>query len=93
MHDDEHDFTEEKEGIQRLYGKVKKMFQRKSWERGKATKKMLVNLEAIRNAIYCTDDYRHSALYESELPIEIHKAMEKESKELRKWLKNTDYEE
>ena len=92
MHD-ECNFDDEKEGIRKLEGQVKKMFQRKTWEQNKATNKTMVKLKELRNAIYRTDDYRYSDLYKSDLPPEIRKEMAKESKELEKWLKETDYEE
>ena len=93
VHNDDENLAGEKAEIEKLRGQIKKMFQRKGWEQNTATSRTLVNLREIRNAIYKTDDYRYSDLYESDLPPEMRKAMEKESKELRKWLKETDYEE
>ena len=93
MCDDEIGIVDEKETIKKLQDQVKKMFQRKNWERNKSTEKTLAQLEQLRNAIYRTDKYRYSKLHESALPPELRKAIRRESEELHKFLRRTDYEE
>ena len=90
-HDNDH-FSEENDEIIKMREQVKKMFQRKNWEKNKATKRTLHTLENLRDNIYRTDAYRDSDLAESDLPIEIRQGMEKQSEKLQKWLADTDYE-
>ena len=92
MYDDE-ELDDEKATFKKLHDQVKKMFQRKTWEHNKATGKTLAHMTHLRNAIYRTDDYRRSKFYQSTLPPKLREAMRRESKELRKWLTKTDYEE
>lgn len=90
--DDYHDFHEEKVDMKLYAAKMKKMFQRKSWTRNRATRKTLDALTEMRRGIYLTDAYRNSEINESAIPLALRKAMARESAELGKWLRRTDYE-
>ncbi len=79
---------EEDKEVEKLHAKFKKIFQRKAWENNEAKLQTLKNLTELRDAIYCTDDYRHSTLSEdgSTLKPYMRKKMVKESEKLKKWL-------
>ena len=85
------DEGEEKE-TKKFTEKVKKIFQRKSWEKGTARKATLAELESIRNAIFCCEDYQKSKLYGNSLSLKTRQAIKRASKKLEKRLLKEDYE-
>ncbi len=58
-HTEGENYTEEEEVKEQIKfcDKYKKMFQRKNWEKSKATKRTLSALEALRDALYKTEEY------------------------------------
>jgi ElaB/YqjD/DUF883 family membrane-anchored ribosome-binding protein len=70
--------------------KFKKIFQRV--QKSIINKSTLIELEKLREAIYTCDDYRHSKLYQSELPPGVGECLAEESKKLEAWLLQNDYE-
>ena len=82
-----------KKSLGKWQERIKKTFQRKTWEQNKATGKVLADLEKLRDAIYLTDEYRYSDLHESRLTLKLRKGIAKATKPLKEWLKKHDYEE
>lgn len=89
--DDERDY---KKSLGKWQERIKKTFQRKTWEQNKATGKVLADLEKLRDAIYLTDEYRYSDRYKSCLSPKLRKKMAEACKAsgVGEWLKNQDYE-
>ena len=77
------------EDEKRFIEATKKIFQRKNWTQEKATYKTLEKLRQLRDAIYLCEDYKESELYESKIPLEVRKNIQKGSKKLEKHLKMT----
>lgn len=75
--------------------KFKKIFSRKPWleeSKGSATNTTLQNLNALKNAIYCCEDYKNSKMKDSKIPLKIRQILRRESEKFDKWIREQDYE-
>ena len=84
--------TEESSRAQKLEAKLKKTFQRKSWEKDKASHRTRKLLEVVRDSIYLTEQYRDSELYGSNVPLSFRKGMAKIARKVQKKVDDLDYE-
>lgn len=75
----------------KYYERYKKIFSRKSWEQGKATKQTLIRLQELRDAIHKTDKYGKIDM-SVKIPTKSIELLKKTSEELERKLKQQDYD-